>query len=304
MTDRTGAAGLGQLVITKPQIINGGQTACSLAECLNGDPMNESKMQGKEVLLKVITEPKDLPQARLLEFIELISDATNQQTRVVEADRRANDAKMLKIQEYFYQKHGLFLERKRGEFMYGIRDKYLGKLQVVGRVDLIRNYLAFSGGVAKARSSQENIFEEAEFETLLTHFDEQRIFLSYETATQFEALVRPMARAPKKPGYAMGHAKYGVLGASGIIARKTRTSANELAKEAAELIRLTTANWDQFSDGIKEAAHNSNYVTSQGFSYDNYFKGYYRCRSRLLLWSFVKRHWHVGFFWLRKNLNL
>ena len=49
----------------------------------------------KEVLLKIIEKPVNANTDALLEFIESISDATNQQSRIVEADRRANDPKLL-----------------------------------------------------------------------------------------------------------------------------------------------------------------------------------------------------------------
>jgi hypothetical protein len=273
MTDRTGATGVGQLVIRNPQIINGGQTACSLAEAFNNDAANESKMSDKEVLLKVVSEPKGLPVDRLSEFIELISDATNQQTLVVEADRRANDIKMRQIQDYFYNAHGLFLEKKKGEFLYGLQDKYLSKAQIVDRVDLIRNYLAFSGGVAKARTSQTVIFEESAFEAMLAKFDQRRIFLSYSAAQDLEAKARPFAKMPKKPNYASGYAKYAILAACGIVANKPRSAGDDLKQEGAAILNLVTDNWTNFEQHIRALPHNAKYVGTAGFSSDNYYKG-------------------------------
>jgi hypothetical protein len=273
MTDRTGATGVGQLVIRNPQIINGGQTACSLAEAFCKDTANEAKMRDKEVLLKVVSEPKGLPADRLSEFIELISDATNQQTRVVEADRRANDLKMRQIQDYFYNSHGLFLEKKKGEFLYGLQDHYLNKNQIVNRVDLIRNYLAFSGGVAKARTSQTVIFEESAFETMLATFDQRKIFLSYSVAQDLEALVRPFAKMPKKPNYASGYAKYAILAACGFVADRPSSGSGSLKQEGGLILKLVTDNWSDFEKRIRLLPHNSKYVGTTGFSYDNYYKG-------------------------------
>jgi hypothetical protein len=273
MTDRTGATGVGQLVIRNPQIINGGQTACSLAQAFHNNAENEKMMAGKEVLLKVVSEPKGLAADRLSEFIEMISDATNQQTRVVEADRRANDIRMRHIQDYFYEAHGLFLEKKKGEFLYGLQDKYLNKGQVVNRVDLIRNYLAFSGGVAKARTSQTAIFEESAFETLLTNFDQRKIFLSYCTAQDLEARVHSFARTSRKPNYASGYARYAIFAACGIVANKPRSGGDDLKHEGAAILKLVIDNWTKFEQQSQAAPHNAKYAGTAGFSSDNYYKG-------------------------------
>jgi hypothetical protein len=271
MTDRTGANGVGQLVIGKPQIVNGGQTACSLAEALNED--GEQKMAGKEVLLKVVSEPKDLSPERLSEFIELISAATNQQTRVVEADRRANDPKMRRIQDCFYDTQGLFLEKKRGEFSYGVKDKYLLKTQIVDRGDLIRNYLAFSGEVAKARTSETAIFEESAFETLLADFDERGIFLSYLVAKQLENAVRPFKKKPDKPSYASGYAKYAILAACGTTARKRQAGGEDVDQEGKAIVKLVLEKWSEFEQQSQRAPQNAKYSGPAGFSFDNYYKG-------------------------------
>jgi hypothetical protein len=271
MTDRTGANGVGQLVIGKRQIVNGGQTACSLAEALNEE--GEQKMAGKEVLLKVVSEPKELSPERLAEFIELISAATNQQTRVVEADRRANDPKMRRIQDCFYDTQGLFLEKKRGEFSYGVKDKYLLKTQIVDRGDLIRNYLAFSGEVAKARTSETAIFEESAFETLLADFDERGIFLSYLVAKQLENAVRPFKKKPDKPIYASGYAKYAILAACGATARRRQAGGKDVDQEGKAIVELVLEKWSEFEQQSQRAPQNAKYSGPAGFSFDNYYKG-------------------------------
>ena len=272
MTDRTGSTGVGQLVIRNPQIINGGQTACSLAESLDAAAGDDTIMTGKEVLLKVVSEPKELAPDKLSEFIEMISDATNQQTRVVEADRRANDLRMRQIQDYFYTEHGLFLERKRGEFLYGLQDKYLSKTQIVNRVDLIRNYLAFSGGVAKARTSQTVIFEESAFEAMLASFNQRRIFLSYTAAQDLEAMVQTAVKTSPKPNYASGYAKYAILAACGVVANKPRATGS-LKEEGGAVLKLVIDNWSAFETQAQAAPQNAKYARTGSFSFDNYYKG-------------------------------
>jgi hypothetical protein len=57
VTDRTGVSGEGQLIIKDPQILNGGQTATTLA-MIHEDPNVGSAVFGaKEVLLKIIEKP-------------------------------------------------------------------------------------------------------------------------------------------------------------------------------------------------------------------------------------------------------
>ena len=271
MTDRTGASGVGQLVIKNPQIVNGGQTACSLAEAFEKE--GEEKMAGKEVLLKVVSEPKDLNAERLSEFIELISAATNQQTRVVEADRRANDPKMRRLQECFYDTEGVFLEKKKGELLYGIQDRYLLKRQIVDRVDLIRNYLAFSGEVAKARTSETAIVEESAFETLLAGSDERGIFLSYVVAKQLEETVRAFKGTSDKPTYASGYARYAILAACGRMAGTRQASGNDIDQEGKAILRLVLERWSEFEQQSQTASQNAKYNSATGFSFDNYYKG-------------------------------
>lgn len=113
VTDRTGVLGEGQLIIKDPQILNGGQTATTLAMILEDENAGSAVFDSKEVLLKIIEKPRNANDERLMLFIETISDATNKQSKIVEADRRANDPKMLQLQSHFFDNFGLFLERKR-----------------------------------------------------------------------------------------------------------------------------------------------------------------------------------------------
>ena len=50
------------------------------------------------------------------EFIERLSDATNKQTTVSEADRRSNLKIQVQIQENIFNEYGILYGRKRGEF--------------------------------------------------------------------------------------------------------------------------------------------------------------------------------------------
>ena len=126
LTESTGTKNVGQIIMLNPQIINGGQTAYVLSKIYEDQREQDySVFDGKEVMLKVIilTSKKDLN----IEFIEQISNATNQQTRVEEADRRSNDKIQLSIEEALFDTFGYFYERKKGEFYNGIDRKYIDK---------------------------------------------------------------------------------------------------------------------------------------------------------------------------------
>jgi len=83
VTDRTGVSGEGQLIIKDPQILNGGQTATTLAMMSEDASIGVAAFDAKEVLLKIIERPKNKSEQELADFIENISDATNKQSRIV-----------------------------------------------------------------------------------------------------------------------------------------------------------------------------------------------------------------------------
>jgi hypothetical protein len=100
-SESTGVQNEGQLILTKPQILNGGQTAFTLSKIYEEyKEKPDSPLINKEVLLKVIT-PIDIEGDIDIKFIELISNATNQQNEVSEADRRSNHKFKLHYRIYF-----------------------------------------------------------------------------------------------------------------------------------------------------------------------------------------------------------
>lgn len=111
-----------QLTIKNPQIINGGQTAFTLSRILeeNESEDPESIFAGKEVLLKVITLLSDeetvITHEQKIELIDDISNATNQQTAVINADRVSNDSLHINIQNKLFDRFGILnLPRKSGQ---------------------------------------------------------------------------------------------------------------------------------------------------------------------------------------------
>ena len=177
VTDRTGVTGEGQLIVKDPQILNGGQTATTLAMMIEDKEVGIAAFEGKEVLLKIIERPKNKTEDELAAFIESISDATNKQSKIVEADRRSNDPRLIALQTYFFKEHGLFLERKRGEFKYGLDEKVLSKSDIINRVSMARALTAYAGDPPRARSSQDRIFDEEGFDRLLKNLDNASVAL-------------------------------------------------------------------------------------------------------------------------------
>jgi len=111
------------------------------------------------VLLKIITfvgADKSRDGSDRLKLIGAISKASNSQTRVEESDRRSNDPIQIKLQEEFFAKHGLYYERKRGEFSDGVHHGYLSRDLVVNREKLVRVSLACDYKVNQARSALRN----------------------------------------------------------------------------------------------------------------------------------------------------
>ncbi len=135
--ERIGQRDKAVLCVTNPQIINGGQTAYSLARIYEEHINTADKLQqifsGKEVLLKVITFIDKVDLNSKLELIEEISNATNQQNIVTYSDRHSNDKVQLELQNLIFQEFGILYERKRGEFSDGIKSEYIDENAILPR---------------------------------------------------------------------------------------------------------------------------------------------------------------------------
>jgi hypothetical protein len=126
ISETTGVENIGQVIMTNPQIINGGQTAYTLSKIWDEEyTSNPDIFKNKEVMLKIIIlksyEKVDMS------LIEELSNSTNQQSRVEEADRRSNELIQLELQDKIYNDFGYYYERKRGEFYYGLNGGFINK---------------------------------------------------------------------------------------------------------------------------------------------------------------------------------
>ncbi len=270
VTDRTGVSGEGQLIIKDPQILNGGQTATTLA-MIHEDPSAGSAVFGtKEVLLKIIEKPGNTDAGTLLEFIESISNATNQQSRIVEADRRANDPKLIQLQRHFFDEYGLFLEHKRGEFQYGLDSKVINKTSVINRVSLLRAITAFKGEPAKARSAEDKMFEEDRFDELLNDFDLANVTRAYFTLEAIEEA----NKGRKQKGLSMvTFGKYALLAATAQVGNDQIALARPVTEQATQNVRQVLSKWDAFQSHVKTLKTNTKYDRPDGFNLDGYYKG-------------------------------
>ncbi|MBN2891867.1 MAG: AIPR family protein, partial [Bacteroidales bacterium] len=170
INEKIGQKNKAQLIVKNPQIINGGQTSFTLSrifeENLSADV--EKVFQNKEVLLKIITLLENNDHSSKLELIREISDATNQQTPVINADKISNDSLQIKIQKYLFDNYGLLYERKRGEFADGVFNKYINQNEILERNLFYRMFFASNGKIKKAREKKLFVNQNLSFDELVS----------------------------------------------------------------------------------------------------------------------------------------
>lgn len=183
-SDTVGKRNTAEVLVTNPQIINGGQTAYTLSILYERHQKDNtlSIFDEKEVLLKIISfNESEGSVSDKLKLIEDISIATNQQSAVNEADRRANDKVQVRLQNLIFTDFGLYYERKRGEFGDGIRRKYIDRKKIIDREQFLRICLAVEDDPVSARSkSMKRLFEKRVFDTILPDdLDYRRCMYAY-----------------------------------------------------------------------------------------------------------------------------
>ena len=199
INEKIGQKNKAQLTIKNPQIINGGQTSFTLSRIYeeNKDKNPEKIFQEKEVLLKVITLIDNNSHENKLQLIDEISNATNKQTQVLNADRFANELLHQKIQKKVFDKYGLLYDRKRGEFADGLNNGYINKECIVERNLFLRLFYASNGKLHKG--VQKKLFQKNDFADLDINNDEcfDRFFLGFHV---FARLVNDITASTKKIG--------------------------------------------------------------------------------------------------------
>lgn len=146
VNERVGSKSRAQVEIVNPQIINGGQTAYTLARIFDesSDIDRERLFSGKEVMVRIITLPQ-IDEESKKNLILRISSATNSQTAVSSIDRTASNDQNREIAETVFRRTGLLYEPKRGEYSDALKNKYIDESDVIERA-LFTRIMHIAGG--------------------------------------------------------------------------------------------------------------------------------------------------------------
>ena len=295
--ERIGKKGKGQLHIKNPQIINGGQTAYTLSkiyEEYNNNPEIDKIFDGKEVMLKIITFTEDdieknkINNKEILNLIEDVSVATNQQSEVVEADRRANDSIQILLQDQLYKRFGYFYERKRGEFYDGLTNNYIDKSKVINRDLFLRLCYSIKGYPKEARRSSDNvIFKKESFDKILNDGDNVNLyFFAYLCYLKLEEIQKKLMNSKNKHGelnYGQGlrYGKYAIVYAVSRLLEEN-IEVDNISELVDKYVYKTLSIWKDFESSVISKYLNMNYFFSSinatgdtitDINFDGYYKG-------------------------------
>ncbi|MBO2646611.1 AIPR family protein [Shewanella algae] len=292
VNERIGQKDKAQILISNPQIINGGQTAFTLSriyqEVIDGIAPKDI-FDGKEVLLKIITfgSQSSSDENKKRHLIESISKATNRQSEVSDADRRSNDKIQIDLQDEIFDKFGYYYERKKGEFADGLKDKYLQKNQIIDRELLLRLAIACDKQPAFARrSSAKVLFQESNF---TKHLNDKNRVEEYVYAYEvYKAINRLEQQIKKDKNDRYGVAAYGQAIRYGRFA-VTTVCVNKYYKDSSSFESLETdlsevlGQWTEFEKVAQSKKVNNQYfrlyededtgIMKQDLNYEGYYKG-------------------------------
>lgn len=273
---KSGRRGSAILSLRCPQIINGGQTAFTLGriyEELIQTKQNIDIFDNKEVMLKVITFDNEtvLDEDKKRNLIESISKATNQQTYVSDADRRSNDSVLVNIQEYIYKTFGIFLERKRGEFGDGVRNKYIDRNLIVEREVLLRIALSINGRVYETKTGDKKIYTE---NNLKTFFNVKNSVLN-KYIFGYKAYLKLgffNSNDIDRYGFSLKYGKYAVIYA---LSQKFDESwgIRDYDEKLNEILEPILKEWNEFEEFAKSKDTQSKYFNEKNANFLNYYKG-------------------------------
>ncbi len=200
INERIGQKNKAQLIVKNPQIINGGQTSYTLSRIYEENLENdvEKVFQSKEVLVKIITLLENSDHQNKVDLIKNISNATNQQTPVINADKISNDDLQVKIQKYLFDNYGLLYERKRGEFADGVFNGYIAKNSILERNLFFRMFYCSNGQVTKAREKKLFIRQDLSFEELTSKESLDNSYYGFLCFKKISKLKHPNQRVDLK----------------------------------------------------------------------------------------------------------
>lgn len=266
-SDKVGKKNRAEVLVTNPQIINGGQTAFTLSVLYDQFLKNDTLhlFDEKEVLLKIISfnvednEVRNFAENKL-KLIEQISIATNDQSPVYEADRRANDKVQIDLQRLIYQDFGLYYERKRGEFGDGIRSGYIDRSKIIDREHFIRICLAAQNNPVQARAgSVAKFFNKQTFDSILPDASKFRKYIFCLKA--FEKILH----IPSKSSNVKNNARFAI-----ICTLSNRFEDSFAVSDFDEIIEKNLKeiinNWLAFEEAVRKTEENKRYYFKELFN--------------------------------------
>lgn len=260
-SDKVGKKNKAEVIVTNPQIINGGQTAYTLSriydECISQNkPLDIFK--NKEVLLKIITfdEHEQTPESisNRLALIEEISKATNQQSPVIEADRRANDKVQIEIQEAIFNEFGYYYERKRGEFGDGLHRGYIDRSKIIEREQFLKICLAAQNKPNESMQGQLKLFALPKFASILPDKDSYR----KNMFAYFAYMKIPKINIQSNIGFAHSYGRYAV---TCIISQKysSEIKMNDFDEFIENEVKSVLEKWEDFQSYVLSLHSNERY---------------------------------------------
>lgn len=259
--DNTAQRGRASITVSNPQIVNGGQTAFTLAHLYENNS-DHSIFEGKEVLTKfiIIVGNRD-------EMIEKISNATNNQNAIKPRDKASNDLKMIQLQSDLFDQYGILLERKQGEFYDSIQESLIDKKNVLDSVVLMRLLLVYRGLVSRARSAGEVVLFK---DYNLNGIEVSEIQKLIQIYNQISNLDQPSERDGRRRyqvdiwGNGLRYGQWAIIYAIYQLFNSTETQD--------DCLRRIQSRWLDFETTVANHEHNRGYY-SDGFDYANYYKG-------------------------------
>ena len=272
--------------IVDPQIINGGQTGFTLSRMLYDKP---EQLEGKKVLLRIIATDKEKKEANKSEeirsnlkdaynsFVGMISDSTNLQTKIEEADRRSNLLIQREMQKRIFDYYGLLYERKKGEFEEAIHNKIISNDQVIKRDTFVRCIWAAKGDCSKAMSdSKTELFSEENFNNSINSELNMPIavysYIIYTLVCQKE--VKNKHAKDVVGGNGTRYGKYALVSAISMLSNDLvdeKKDLKELMKIAEKSLDIMINKWEDFENYVCNLNTNDNYFNKERNFY-NYYK--------------------------------
>jgi hypothetical protein len=277
ISTNTAKQGTAQIILRNPQLVNGAQTAYTLAriyeDCVSSKDFKV--FRGKEVLMRVINflGPAKLEnQDERIKLMGEISRASNSQTKVEESDRRSNDPVQIRIQNEFFEKYGLYYERKRGEFSDGLHYGYLLPDQLVNRERLVRISLACNYDVSQTRSGISKFFDEVQLASLLKTKEIAKYAYGYEVLQGLDRKRKSKLKTKgdryltSQFGQALRYGQYAVVAVCANLGQPK-------GKTASQALEAALKQWKIFESWVEAQPSNRAYKPRTSFDYVSYYKG-------------------------------